>query len=242
MDRDILERPALFYAAHHGSLDSYLTLVDAGANIHDRDSSSQSILGAAAAAGSTEIVRDLLDRGVSPNDDIFQVSNPLHGAAKAGHHEVVRLLLANGAWANYLFNGKTAAQVASENGFPAISAMVEEATLRKENDFCSWYNDSTEDSQSGPAQRQTQPGSRPTSSYRFVSGSSSHANALSSPLITSFASLHPSQHADQDNRLLGVTPDSTPREPLRRTGGQVASAIDGMAESSHDIDEAEDAY
>jgi hypothetical protein len=238
IDRDILERPALFHAAHHGNFNSYLTLVAAGANIHHRDSSSQSILGAAAAAGSTEIVRDLLDRGVPPNDDIFHLSNPLHEAAKAGHREVVRLLLAKGAWANYLLNGKTAAQVASENGFQAISAMVEEATLCKDN-FYSPFNNSTEDSQSWLAQRQIELDSRPTSSYRFVSRPSTYPNAFGSPLITSFTSPQSSKHTDQDYEALGVILDSTPCGPLHWTGVQAASTVDGMTESVNDIDEVE---
>jgi len=152
-ERDILERSALFHAAHQGDFGSYSTLVDAGANIYHRDSSTQSILGAAAAAGSTEIVRDLLNRGVPPNDDIPMQSNPLYEAAKAGHHEVVKLLLAKGAWADYWVNGKTAAQAASENGLQAIAEMIQEATSRPENKYFSCYTGWPANFDTTPAQR-----------------------------------------------------------------------------------------
>lgn len=241
-DRDILERPALFHAAHHGDFDSYLTLVDAGANIYHRDPSSQSILGAAAAAGSTEIVRDLLDRGVPPNDDILHLSNPLHEAAKAGHREVVRLLLAKGAWANYWLNGKTAAQVASVNGFPAISAMIEEATLSKENDFYSCFPNSPADFQSTPVQRRTRLGSQPSSSSTFVPRSSPNPNAYGSPSIGSFASSQPSTHADQDYEVVSVPPNSTPYEALHRPGVQVVFTTARTIESGTDTDEAGEVY
>ena len=212
-DRDILKRSALFHAAHHGDFGSYLTLVDDGANIYHRDSSSQTILGAAAAAGSTEIVRDLLDRGVPSNDDIFHSSNPLHGAAKAGHHEIVRLLLAKGAWANYWLNGKTAGQVARENGFQAISDTIEEVTSRKENDFYSCLSSSPIDRQTTPAQRQSRLISRPTSSPKSTSMSSPLPNVYSGPFVAPFASTQSSQHANDNYDVLNISQTSTPHEP-----------------------------
>jgi ankyrin repeat protein len=238
-ERDILERPALFHAAHHGDFDSYLTLVDAGANIHHRDPSSQSILGAAAAAGSTEIVRDLLDRGVLPNDDIFHLSNPLHEAAKNGHQEVVRLLLAKGAWANYWLNGKTAAQVASENGFPAISDMIEEATSRPENDYLFWYSNSPANFQTTPPQRQTTLGPQLTASPKFISRSSPHPNTYGSPLVPPFTS---SQHADRDYELHNVSQDSTPCDRPHWTGVQVVSTTATTTASVNDAYEVEEPY
>jgi ankyrin repeat protein len=138
-DRDVLDRSALFHAAHNGELESFLRLVDAGACIKDRDASSQSILRVAAAAGSTAIVHWLLTQGLSPNDDHFQISSPLHEAARRGHGDVCKLLLDHGAWANCRQHegGKTPAGVASECGFPLISTMIEEATLRPLNDIWS---------------------------------------------------------------------------------------------------------
>jgi ankyrin repeat protein len=230
-DRDILQRPALFHAAHHGDFASYLTLVNAGANIYHRDSSSQSILGAAAAAGSTEIVRDLLDRGVPPNDDIFHLSNPLHEAAKAGHHEVARLLLAKGAWANCWLNGKTAAQVASENGFQAISDMIEEATSRPENNFYSWYSSSPANVHITPAQRRTTLSSQSNSSSKHIVGSSTHPNTYGSPSASPFAPSQPSEHGDQDHEFLDVPQVSTPRNPSHWTGVQAVSTATTTTES-----------
>jgi ankyrin repeat protein len=138
-DRDVLDRPALFHAAHNGELDSFLRLVDAGASIEDRDASSQSILGVAAAAGSTAIVHWLLAQGLSPNDDHFQISSPLHEAARRGYGDVCTLLLDHGAWANYRqqAGGKTPAQIAMDNGFPMISKMIEEAAFRPLNNYWS---------------------------------------------------------------------------------------------------------
>jgi ankyrin repeat protein len=138
-DRDVLARTPLFHAAHHGKLEPFLRLVTAGARITDRDASSQSILRVAAAAGSTAIVQWLLDEGLSPNDDHFQISSPLHEAARRGHGDVCRLLLDHGAWANCRQHagGKTPGQIALENNFPAISAMIEDAALRPLNNFWS---------------------------------------------------------------------------------------------------------
>jgi ankyrin repeat protein len=238
-DRDVLERPALFHAAYHGDFESYLTLVNAGANIHHCDTSGQGILGAAAAAGSTKIVRDLLDRGVPPNDILYQ-SHPLHDAAQAGHQEVVRLLLDKGAWADYWVNSKTAAQLAAENGFQAISDMIAEATSQPKNNFNCWYPNLPANFQTAPSQRQAALGSRPTSSSNFISTLSPHPNTHGRPFVPSFASSQPSQHADQDYEVLNVSQNSTPCEPPYWAGVQVVSTTATTTEFVNDTYEIEE--
>lgn len=135
--RDVLDRTALFHAVHRGDFDSYLNLVCAGADIHDRDASNLPILSVAVARGSVNIVRDLLARGASPNPISLNLPSPLHEAAKAGNQELCEVLLAGGAWADWRSppDGKTPCQVAREKGFNHIASMLEGAAKQAENHF-----------------------------------------------------------------------------------------------------------
>jgi ankyrin repeat protein len=136
-DRDVLDRTALFHAAHKGDFNSYLNLVRAGANIHDRDASGLPIISVAVARGCVKIVRDLLERGASPNPHTIGLPSPLHEAAKAGHLEMCEVLLAKGAWVDWRSppDGKTPGQVAREKGFDAIATALERATQQSGNHF-----------------------------------------------------------------------------------------------------------
>lgn len=141
-DRDVLDRTALFHATHKGDFNSYLNLVRAGANIHDRDASGLPIISVAVARGCVKIVRDLLERGASPNPHTLGLPSPglpspLHEAVKAGNLEMCEVLLAKGAWADWRSppDGKTPCQVARENGFDAIASILERASQQPENHF-----------------------------------------------------------------------------------------------------------
>ena len=134
-NRDLFQRTALFHTAHRGNLETFLTLVEIGANIFDRDEAGQSILGIASAAGNTDIVRWLLvlEGGPSPNDHYFGSRSALHDAAWAGHTEVCSALLEKGAYADYAIDGVTAAQAARANGFKPLADMLESALANPAN-------------------------------------------------------------------------------------------------------------
>ena len=125
--RDLFQRTALFHTAYRGDLKTFKTLVQAGANVFDRDEAGQSILGAASAGGNTDVVKWLLQHGgvESPNDHFFGPRSPLHDAARAGHKDVCALLLQNGAYANYVIDNVTPAQAARANDFPDVADMLE---------------------------------------------------------------------------------------------------------------------
>ena len=72
----MLDRTALFHATHKGDFDSYLNLVRAGANIHDRDASGLPIISVAVARGCVKIVRDLLEE--APRLTLTLLVYPLH--------------------------------------------------------------------------------------------------------------------------------------------------------------------
>jgi ankyrin repeat protein len=144
-DRDSQGRPPLFHAAYSGEFESFSKLAEAGAELNDRDFSSQSILQVAAASGSIATVSYLLGKGVSPNDDRTQRTSPLHEAARKGHEGVCKLLLEYGAWANYRLiaggdTAKTPAEIAMDNNFPALSALIERAASSPKNDIYFRYS------------------------------------------------------------------------------------------------------
>ncbi|KAF7504888.1 hypothetical protein GJ744_001609 [Endocarpon pusillum] len=124
--RDLFQRTPLFHTAYQGDLKTFASLVQAGADVFDRDQASQSILGAASAAGNLDIVRWLLEFGgvESPNDHFFGPRSPLHDAAGAGHKDVCLLLLQKGANANYIIDNVTPAEAARVNGFDDVANML----------------------------------------------------------------------------------------------------------------------
>jgi Ankyrin repeats (3 copies) len=134
-NRDLFQRTALFHTAHRGNLETLVTLVEAGANVLDRDEACQSILGIASAAGKADIVRWLLELGgvPSPNDHYFGSRSPLHDAARAGHTDVCVVLLEKGAYIDYAVDGVTAAQVARANGFNGLADMLDSALANPAN-------------------------------------------------------------------------------------------------------------
>jgi ankyrin repeat protein len=234
-DRDVLSRTALFHAAHNGKLEPFLRLVEAGARITDRDTSSQSILRVAAAAGSTAIVHWLLTQDLSPNDDHFQLSSPLHEAARRGHGDVCGLLLDHGAWANCRQHtgGKTPGLIALENNFPAISTMIEDAALRPRNNF--WSEESRQAREAlhdygcqPPAQGsavQTSPGTvydpNPRASVVATTSGSSQLSSSGHRSQQSHDGLFPRSTTDTTPDLSMCSDVAVPSAPFRTSpGGQ----------------------
>jgi uncharacterized protein len=82
-----------------------------------------SILFHAAMSGKTEITELLVEHGGGQDG-----SNALHGATAHGHTEMVRWLLARGADSNPRnWQEKTPLQVAQENGYEELAAVLKEA-------------------------------------------------------------------------------------------------------------------
>jgi Ankyrin repeats (3 copies) len=123
--RDVFQRTVLFYTACRGNLETFVTLVNFGANAFDRDAACQSVLGAACAAGNKDIVRWLLERGHDPNDHYLGSRSPIHDAARGGHTDICLMLLQKGAHVDYLVDHVTPAQVARTKGFIELASMLE---------------------------------------------------------------------------------------------------------------------
>jgi len=125
--RDLLQRTALFHTASRGKVETFATLVQAGAKVDDRDEAGQSILGAASAAGNTDVVKWLFTHGgiKSPNDHVIGPRSPLHDAARAGHLSVCLLLVEKGAYVDYVVEDSTPAQAARANGFNDLANTLE---------------------------------------------------------------------------------------------------------------------
>jgi ankyrin repeat protein len=135
--RDLFQRTLLFHTSGRGNLETFVTLVQAGANVFDRDEAGQSILGAACAAGNLDVVRWLLEVGgvETPNDHFFGPRSPLHDAARSGHKGVCSLLLEKGAYVDYLVENVTPAQAARANGFNDLAEMLESCLANSANQY-----------------------------------------------------------------------------------------------------------
>jgi ankyrin repeat protein len=126
-NRDLLHRTVLFHTACRGNVETFATLVQAGAKVDDRDEAGQSILGAAPAAGNMEVVKWLFTHEYvkDPNDHVIGPHSPLHDAARAGHTSVCSLLLEKGAYADYEVDNITPAAAARANGFNDLAHTIE---------------------------------------------------------------------------------------------------------------------
>ncbi len=87
---------ALMFAARVGDLDSAKLLVDAGANVNDRDAWGVSALVLAAHSGYGDLVQLLLEKGADANDAAAGFT-ALHEAIMRRDEKVVALLLEHGA-------------------------------------------------------------------------------------------------------------------------------------------------
>jgi hypothetical protein len=86
-------------AAYADRLDVVKSLLDHGANIHDRSEwKNTEAVEKAAWTGAADVVEYLLDHGATVNGtDKDFTHSPLHNAATSGHADVVKILLAHGA-------------------------------------------------------------------------------------------------------------------------------------------------
>src|SRR5262249_27125439 len=105
---------ALMFAVRVGDLASATLLVDAGANVDDRDAWGVSTTALAAHAGYREIVEFLLERHADPNAAQAGFS-PLHAAIMRRAEGMVRALLAHGADPNAPVRGWTPTRRSSKD-------------------------------------------------------------------------------------------------------------------------------
>jgi ankyrin repeat protein len=127
--RDVFGRTPLCLAAFTGKLEVVEKLVNAKGDPRMRDGSTRNSLHFACASGRADVVHFLLRWGVSPNDDTPVQLPPLHIAAAAGSREICKLLLEYNAFTDD-HNGRSAEDVALQNGHLEIAAMIRSAGKR----------------------------------------------------------------------------------------------------------------
>ena len=161
-ERDIIGLTPMLYAAHTGNIHIFKH-VEAKSNREALDVTGRSALVLASEAGNYEIVHHLLDTGCSPDQFLpGQKYGALYASAAAGHSSIVKLLLERGANRRQVFQSdKSPEQIASENGYHEVCAMLREGVARRAP------------SSSRAARRGTpQPSSRPSTTPNSISGSS----------------------------------------------------------------------
>jgi hypothetical protein len=129
--KDTLGRSALFVAAALGKEIHCKNLLDAGARVDERDCNGRTILTMAAGRGLVNTAKRILSLRIEEaNPGILgDTSTPLQEAAAAGHGEVVGILLEHGSdprTARFWDGGKSAVDLAKENGFKTIATELEE--------------------------------------------------------------------------------------------------------------------
>jgi hypothetical protein len=148
---DTIGRTPLFLAVVRKAEDICDDLISAGAVIKTRDCNGHTLLEIAAENGLFETVKRMLSRAKElcqelgqdflcnfVNDVLwYNTSTPLQAAAATGHSEIVRLLLSNGACRDVkrLSDGKTAAELATDNKHDAIAAEIENWHYENAQDF-----------------------------------------------------------------------------------------------------------
>jgi len=118
----------LMAAAFAGHVQIMQTLLDAGAEIDTADQVFKTAMIYAAAQGHAPAVQLLLDRGVAVNRLYYHNLTALMWAAGYGQADCVRLLLERGAdRALKDDRGKTAADIAGEQGYAEVAALLQGA-------------------------------------------------------------------------------------------------------------------
>jgi hypothetical protein len=129
--RDTLDRSPIFVAAALGKESYCRDLFEAGARVDDRDCNGRTLLTVAAGQNLLETAKRILTIKIEEVNplNLWDTSTPLQAAAAAGHLEMVRLLVQHGAdlrtpclWDG----GKTAVQIARENGHEEIAQELEQ--------------------------------------------------------------------------------------------------------------------
>lgn len=129
---DILNHTAVFYAAAHGNLEMFQSLVgeDHGLiSIRDRDG--LTLMDVLAAGGYTDFARYLLGLGYDVKNPSLAAASPLHTAAERGYTKFCELLLEAQVDAGCVLvgpdgNGYTAAMAAYHKSCEAIDSRVKE--------------------------------------------------------------------------------------------------------------------
>ena len=126
VDQDSLDKTTpLMAAAFAGRVDIMQTLLDAGADIERKDQVFKTAMVYAAAQGHAGAVKLLLARGVDVNRAYAHNLTALMWAAGYGKTECVQLLLASGADPKLQDDrGKTAADIAREQGYAGVAALL----------------------------------------------------------------------------------------------------------------------
>lgn len=115
----------LMVAAFTGNVKIMQALLDAGADVDTADQVFKTAMIYAAAQGHAPAVRLLLDRGVAVNRLYYHNLTALMWAAGYGQADCVRLLLERGAdRALKDDRGKTAADIAREQGYAEVAALL----------------------------------------------------------------------------------------------------------------------
>ncbi|KAF9425947.1 hypothetical protein BGZ76_003000, partial [Entomortierella beljakovae] len=95
--RDRSGRTQLFKYTALGDLETCRKLIEAGAEVNDRDYAEWTPLHEACVTGHEKVAELLIQHKADVNARGGQMDTPLHDAAQNGHIEVVKLLLSNGA-------------------------------------------------------------------------------------------------------------------------------------------------
>ena len=115
----------LHAAVDNGHLSVVMLLLDGGADIGSRDSSSRTPLHLASYRGYAEVVSLLIDRGADLNAKDLNHETPLYFASLRGRQDVARLLLEHHADANHPdVRGRTPLHLASERGHNEIVRLL----------------------------------------------------------------------------------------------------------------------
>ncbi len=109
---------ALSKAAKRGRLDQVRQLVEAGADLDERNRRGNTALYYAALEGHADVVRVLAEAGADIDVDNNFGSTPLHVASRGGHVDVIRVLATYGADLNVRnLTGGSASRLAGGSGF-----------------------------------------------------------------------------------------------------------------------------
>lgn len=114
-------------AADRGYVELVIWLIDSQhLDVDIRGASLETPLMDAAAKGQLLVMRALLVRGAKVNTGDGFLKMPLHWAAEKGQLEAVKMLLVFGAYKQYVegLKGKTAAQLAQENGHRDVAQLL----------------------------------------------------------------------------------------------------------------------
>jgi len=129
--RDTLDRSPVFVAAALGKESHCKDLFEAGARVDDRDCNGRTLLTIAAGQNLLETAKRILTVKIEEVNplNLWYTLTPLQAAAAAGHLEMVRLLVQHGADPRtpcFWDSGKTAVQIARENGHEEIAQELEQ--------------------------------------------------------------------------------------------------------------------